>query len=794
MSDAQQYEAAWREDEEPSSKRPAEAVKEEALQQLAADAMEFTNEAIRDRNTSPVSEEIKRAHNLYNASAFNPNTDEIAFEGTRTAVESGSKVVQNIIRPLTNDGASQLGDMLYPTDTENWGATAIYPAAPPLGIQNEQAMSRDGEPLTDGEDNPVSHLSAWQASKVAIDHKTKRMHAKIKLTLERNKMGKLGRQLINDGARTGTAILKAPYVDQSVSKHWAKGSSKTYSLYTDTSKSAALKTISVLDFLPEMAASTVGEAAYITVREWYLPRNLRKLKRAGKYNQEALDRLLKHKPRYQSEEATAEGKQERLSIMDTALVEKLYNARFEVFETWGEFSVSVLKEAGVEGLKEDSADTDMVTACIVHCDGECLRAFLNPLESGELPFSVWCWDDDPTSIFGKGIPILAENCQLIYNAVWRMILDHGGLSAVPMISYLKGKVTPAGSDKSDYSLRGGKAWEIVSDMFNLPDGSANGKVFEVHDIPIHLDQFFAIMEKAEDDAYKLTGVTRVNRTEAGVDNAPLTLGATQIYQNNSSVARRRQVRDFDDDITKDALTRIYDFHMQHEADSESKVLMEIEPRGSSVLLQRELNTQNLINLYQITGNGQAEGVKGVEMLREVQSGMQFPEGKFVESAVETEARRQQETENPPTDPELTLRQQELDQAKEKNEADVEIAYTLAEIKGMQAQAQAEQASIDSERTHYREMIKTEKMSESEGNKLMAGLQAKQEEIASKMNTQLRDIQSRRDIAAGSMLSKESVSGADGSAKILTAQAKMRDSETRQKEIDGKLSGRIEEGI
>jgi hypothetical protein len=793
MSNTQEYDAAWDEEDETPKQSP-KALKVEALKELAAEAMDFTNEAIRDRNTSPVSEEIKRAHNLYNASAFNPISNEVAFEGNRTASEGGSKVVQNIIRPLTNDGASQLGDMLYPTDTDNWGATAVYPAAPPLSIQNEQAMSRNGIALTDGEGNPVSHLNAWLASKVAIDHKTKRMHAKIKQTLERNKMGKLGRQLINDGARTGTAILKAPFVEHTVSKHWAKGSSGTYSLYTDNTKTAALKTISVLDFLPEMAASDVSEAAYITVREWYLPRNLRKLKRSGKYNREALDRLLKFKPRYQAEAATAEGKVERLSIMDSALVEKLYNERFEVFETWGEFPIRTLKDAGVVGIEEDADDMATATACVIHCDGECLRAFLNPLESGELPFSVWCWDDDPTSIFGKGIPILAENCQLIYNAVWRMILDHGGLSAVPMISYLKGKVTPAGKDKSDYSLRGGKAWEIVSDMFNLPDGSANGKVFEVHDIPIHLDQFFAIMEKAEEDAYKLTGVTRVNRNEAGVDNAPMTLGATQIYQNNSSVARRRQVRDYDDYITKDALTRIYDFIMQHEPDVDAKVLMEIEPRGSSVLLQREINTQNLINLYQVTGNGQAEGVKGVEMLREVQSGMQFPEGKFIESTIETETRRAQEAENPPSDPELTLRQQELDQVREKNEADVEIAYMLAEIKGLQTQAQAEQASIDGERLHYREMMKAEKMSESEGNKLMAGLQTKQEEIASKMNTQLRDIQSRRDIAAGSMLSKESVSGVDGSAKMLTAQAKMRQAETQQKEIDGKLSGRIEEGI
>lgn len=773
--------------------KPAHMIKSDARKTLAKEAMNYTNEAIRDRNSSPVSEEIKRSYKLYNASTVNPEDLTTGFEGTRTALADGSKVVQNIIRPLTNDGASQLGDMLYPTDTENWGARPVFPARPPLALQEEQAATKEGVLLNDAEGNPISHLQAWEAAKVAIEHKTKRMHSKIKQTLERNKMGKLGRQLINDGARTGTAILKAPYVDYTTTSRWAKGSSATYSLYKDNKKAAALKTISVLDFLPEMAASDIGEAAYVTVREWYLPRNLRKLKRSGKYSRTALDRLLKNQPRYLAADAGAEGKQERLSVMDVALVEKLYKARFEVFETWGEFTNSTLREAGVKSIPTDADDEATTTACVIHCEGECLRAFLNPVDTGDLPFSVWCWDDDPTSIFGKGVPILAENSQLIYNAAWRMILDHGGLAAVPMISYIKDKLRPAGADKSDYSLRGGKAWEITSDMFNLPDGSG-AKLFEVHDIPIHLDQFFAIMEKAEEDAFKLTGVTRVDKNNAGIDNAPLTLGATQIFQNNSSVSRRRQVRDFDDDITKEVLTRIYDFIMQHEPDDDAKVLMEIEPRGSSVLLQREVNTQNLMQLYAMTGNGQAEGAKGVEQLRAIQSGMQFEEGKFIESSDETDTRRAAEAENPPTDPEITLRKQELDQLAEKNEADVEIKYMLAEIKGMEAQATLELKTIEGERLHYREQMKLQQLGQIEGNKLMAALQSKQEEMTQKMQTQMTDIQSRRDIAAGSMLSKEGISGIDGEAKLMTANAKYKDSLTREKEIDSKVAGVIEEGI
>jgi hypothetical protein len=792
-TEASSFDDEWK-DEEDNTPDP----KDTARSQLALDAMQYVNESIRDRNASTFSNEIKRAYSLYNAVSIDPAEDLLEnFEGTRTAVKDGSKVVQNIVRQITNDGASQLGDMLFPVDTENWGINPLYPAKPPLDIQHEQAAGPDGEPLTQqGQDaegtpveEPVTHLQAWKARRVALDHRVGRMRTKIRNTLENAKFGKLGRQLIHDAAISGTAVLKGPFVDYSKSRRWSKNGEK-YELGTEKNRMPGFKVVGVLDFLPEMAAEDPDSISYASVREWYLKRNLRGLKRSGKYDRKAIDRLLQRRPRY-SGEGAEDTRTERLSLKDASLVEKLYENRYEVFETWGEFSVRLLREAGVRKIDEDLSDDDTLTACVIHCDGEYLKGFLNPHPSDDLPFHIWNWDRDPSSIFGKGIPILAENSQLIYNAVWRMILDHGGLSAVPMYGMVKDKVEPATGDKSDFSLRGGKGWLIKSEMFNLPDGT-KGSPFEVYDIPVHLDQFFAIMEKAEEDAYKLTGVTRIDKNEPGVDNAPVTLGATQIYQNNASSARRRQVRDFDDVVTKSALTLLYDWLMAYEKDSDSKGPMEIEPKGSSVLMQREVNTQNLMQLYQITVNGSAEGAKPVEMLREIQTGMQFPDGKFIETADETAARREREAENPPIPPEISIQQEELAWTREKGEADVEINFMLAEIKKVEAFGKAEQSRIDGERLHYREMLKLEQMTEQAFNKNMADLQKAQEKLQGDLMTKMEDIRTKRDIAAGEQLTKEATTDKD--AKLLTAIAKKKDADTKEKELTSKLSGQIKEGI
>lgn len=796
---ARQYDEEWTSDSDEDAVKPTEEMVEAAAKaELALEALKLVNESIRMRNTTSFSSEIRRAFKLYNAVSIDPGEDLLAdFEGTRTAVKNGSKVVQNIVRQLVNDGASQLGDMLFPTDQDNYGILPLYPAKPPLKVQNEQAVSPNGTPLkqqdAEGNEIPVTHLQAWNARKIALDHKTGRMKTKIKNHLTRMNYGKLGRKLIKDGALTGTAVLKGPYVDHTLPKKWVYKDSKQWSLAGDSGIQASYKVVSVLDFLPDMSAEDKDSMAFMSFREWFLPRQLRRLLESGKHYKEAIRRILANRPRHFGE-GVDEGDVERNSLKDTALVEELYNQRYEVFETWAEFNVGLLRRAGVKAIPAGAGDEETILACVIHCQGECLKAYLNPQVTGQLPVSLWYWDEDPTSIFGKGIPILAENCQMIYNAVWRMILDHGGLSAVPMVGVLKDKVEPAGGDKSDYSLRGGKVWAYKADLFNLPD-STNKRPFEVFDIPVHLDQFFAIMEKAEEDAYKLTGVTRIEKNQQGVDNAPLTLGATQIFQNNASVARRRQVRDFDDAITKDALTRLYDWLMQFEPDGEDfKGPMEIEPRGSSVLMQREVNLQNLLNLYQLTENGNAEGVKKPELLRAIQSSMQFPEGKFIETEEETNQRLQSQAENPPIPPEVSLEMDKLAWEREKGEATVEIQYMLAQVKAVESQSKLELASVESERKHTREMMKLELMGEVEGNKILARLQERREDIDAKVQTAIADIKSKRDIAAGQILTKDRDAAVHGDAQMVMAMAKSKEAATKERELDAKLSGKIEQGI
>jgi len=191
------------------------------------------------------------------------------------------------------------------------------------------------------------------------------------------------------------------------------------------------------------------------------------------------------------------------------------------------------------------------------------------------------------------------------------------------------------------------------------------------------------------DAFQITGVTRVDNAQQGLDNAPVTLGATQILQNNTSVSRRAQARRWDDCVTLGLVTRFYDYFMQFEDDDDIKSNMEVEPRGATVLLAKELTATNTQQLYQMTGGGEAPGAKGIEILRGLESTMQIPAGTYIETPEETDARAQAEAEQAEQgavpDPMFELEQRKV----EVLEANVELQQARDQLAQMIATQKAE---------------------------------------------------------------------------------------------------------
>jgi hypothetical protein len=448
--------------------------------------------------------------------------------------------------------------------------------------------------------------------------------------------------------------------------------------------------------------------------------------------------------------------------------------RLEIYQRHGKVKSQCLEEYGVKLPDKKSYQP----AIVWMCQGRILKIVLQPFRKSESLYSVFCWEENEENIFGEGIPLLMEHCQKTYNTGWNITLDNAGVSAMPQIVIDKLNIEPA-DGSGDYNIRGGKVWNKKGDTYSN-EGTA--KPFEVFEIKQDIQQLFFLIDKSERTAYTLTGVTYVDRQNQSPDNAPVTLGATNIFQNNSTVSRRGLARQWDDNITLTVITRMYDFFMQYEDDDEIKHSMTVEPRGSTVLLAKELAANNLLQLYQLTQGGTAEGVKGLELLRGISVAMQFAEGKYIdtddEMAVKAEAAA-----NQPPDPTLELDNRKLSI----EEAKVELlqAELNFEVQKYQADTsfkqELEQAKLE---LRMFELQHKDKALDVSSQVKMAQLQAT---VASTEKLSSMSNQNARDIEAARLQVKATTDSHDRSIGAEEVSLRARETALHEKELNHKIT-------
>jgi hypothetical protein len=613
--------------------------------------------AVQDRRTAGIDDRLVEASRLYMGKRDSEGGDSLVTGVTMPKV--GSKVYHNITRQITNDGAAQLGDLLFPSDDKNYGLRHAEIVPPPIALENEPAVDSKGEPLVDAGGTQLTNKEAHYRRIARAEKKTKRMFSKIDNSLIASKYPAKARKCIFNAAHYGTGILKGVVPNQVSNGRWSKKKAGEWGIRKTDKMEADTTLVSPFDFYPDMSASSIDEAAYVWERSYLRPEQLYDASQKQRFDRRIVNQLLTAG----AVPYASVGDEARTEANESTGINPLADGRYEVWERHGVVSREDLEAYGVEV----KGNKRFHTAVVFMCNGKVLKIASSPYERDDTSlYSVFCWDEDPLGIFGLGIPQLMADPQREYAAVWRMVIDNGGLASQPQVVIDKTKITPA-DGSNDYTLTGGKIWNRTGDTYS--NENANFKPFELFPITLDIQYLFTVMDRATQDAYELTGVTKVQKTNASLDNSPVTLGATNIQQNNSTVSRRALARRYDDCITATLIQRYYDFYMQFEDDIDIKAAMVVEPRGATVLLAKELQANNLMQFFNITQGGQLEGIKLLPLLRSIANVMQFPEGKFIETDVEMEKRVEEAaSQEAPVDPMIELEGRKV----EVMEAEVEI--------------------------------------------------------------------------------------------------------------------------
>ena len=610
---------------------------------------------------------------------------------TQMAKPHRSTVFIGMTRMKTNAAEARLADILLPTDDRNWG---IKPTPKP----SVSAMAKDvrpagdkqtGQPMVDpGTGQPMRMKDVARAAMEVARQKALAMQTEIDDQLvESDYNGEL-RKVIHDAAVLGTGVVKGPIVMSRTRKAWLPLTDQTG------------QTVHEIEIVKELSPSSfrvdprnvwpdpgAGESIHagkgVYERERMTGKQIRELAKQPGYMREQLRKVLEEGPKRSATFQELRDEEQRDVARET----------FERWIYWGEVEHDDLAAAGVNLGEKDPLHA--ISACVEMINDTVVKAFVNPLENGDLPYDFYVWEKVSNSCWGYGIPYLMRSQQKVLNAAWRQMMDNAGVSSGPQIVMKPGTIQPA--DKR-WELSSRKIWFATDDMDDVR------KSFATFEFDSHQAELSGIIKMAMELADAETGVPQIMQGEQGA--APDTVGGMTMLMNSANVVLRRLVKQFDDMVTRPHIRRYYDFNMLYNEDEAVKGDFSVDARGSSALLVRDVQNQAFLNLLAAGANPVYGKYLDTKKLFEkaLQAQHIDPEEVF-KSEVEIDKIEEQEkaaAENPQpqVDPRIEAAkiraQSDASKVKSQNEGDMAELQTRLQITQANVSARREEMQIQRE--------------------------------------------------------------------------------------------------
>jgi hypothetical protein len=238
-----------------------------------------------------------------------------------------------------------------------------------------------------------------------------------------------------------------------------------------------------------------------------------------------------------------------------------------------------------------------------------------------------------------------------------------------------------------------KVWERAANAY----ATAQSKPFEVFDIPNNQQFYAGMIELAKAFADEESAMPDLAQGEQGASSQ--TLGGMSILFNSANVVFRRVVKSWDDDLTKPTLRRAYDWNMQFSKDDSIKGDMQVDARGTSVLLVREIQSQNLMAIISNfpANPALAPYIKVRETLVKTFQTMMIPPDDVLYTEEEVEKKQAEAAKQPPPpDPAIQVAQMRI-----------EGAQAIEQMRQEGAQRQIEADERQNQLRHEAEMVKLE---------------------------------------------------------------------------------------
>lgn len=517
-----------------------------------------------------------------------------------------SKAFLSITRTKVGAVSARMTDLLFPANGDkNWGIVPTpVPEMNPSIIQSliAQYQEQTGQPAS--EEFILQEINK-EAKKRCLAMETEMSdqlsELKYRLTI---------RNIIKDGNIYGTGVLKGPLVKRTIVKRWLPNENEWATVQMER-YSPWCEHVSIWDFYPDMSARTMDNARGVFQRHVMSRHKVWDLAKRADFNVRAIKAYLKA---HKDGDATYKNWEQDLQAMnragsagigykDTSTAGTSYigsgssaitrKGKYEVLEFWGYASSDDLADVGVV-IDEELLGLE-VAVNIWMLGPMIIKDVVSGIDGVEIPYQVYYYEKDDTSIFGEGIPTIMRDVQKLFNASVRAMLDNAAISAGPIIE--------ANVDLLD---KGEDPRDVYPFRVFLRDGmgmDASSPAIRVYDVKSYTGEFMTMINffmSAADD------ITTIPRFMYGDSNSMQGAGRTatglSMLMGAANVTLKEQIKNYDDGITKSFIRGLYHWNMEFNPKEHIKGDFSVMAQGSTSLVAREVRMESLMQFLNYTNN------------------------------------------------------------------------------------------------------------------------------------------------------------------------------------------------
>jgi len=387
-----------------------------------------------------------------------------------------------------------------------------------------------------------------------------------------------------------------------------------------------VESVSIFDLYPDPYCTTLDDCDGLFRRHVLTRRQMRDLADLPQFDSDMVKYLLKIHRNGNHTEEDHETTRRRIA----GIHENSESNRFVVMEYWGTVDGYDLEEHGIE-LEEGSDLSDDYSACVWICDGKVLKVMLNPINGYKIPYHIFPYERSPHQFWGTGVPRMMRDSQGTMNTATRIWLDNMALSSGPMVE-VNTDLLAAGEDPTDIHpwrvfLREGGDGSMPAVRWYQPVANANG-----------LNQIVEIFRRFADETTSLPSYTHGEQTQ-GLNK---TATGMSMLMGAANIALKSTIKNIDDFLIEPMIEALFHFNMEFGTNEKSKGDLRILARGSTALVQKEVQSQRLLQFLSLVGEDPNGAVKRTQLLRDIAQSMDIDPDEIIKTEEQLALEQQQQ--------------------------------------------------------------------------------------------------------------------------------------------------------